>query len=102
MGNAEQAFLIAGQRGVALARNYGRVLGTDLEKQLAVFVAIKSRNRVGATQRERMAPRQFIPELFEPQGGLGLALSPQQRDHLAESDHPRRPARDRTPSAPQH
>src|ERR1700691_1335422 len=32
-----------------------------------------------------MKSRQFVPELFEPNGGLGIAVCPEQCNHFAES-----------------
>ncbi|HEY6893496.1 MAG TPA: hypothetical protein VI258_04970, partial [Rhodanobacteraceae bacterium] len=48
-------------------------------------------HRIGAEKREAALDDETVPEFFDTQGGFGLALLPEDVDHLAESARAARP-----------
>src|SRR5277367_1085603 len=63
------------------------MFGTDLKKQVAVFLAIKAGHRVGATEGERVGLSQVVPQLLETNRGLSLSFRPQQSHHFPKRDN---------------
>jgi hypothetical protein len=50
----------------------------------AAVVVVEHGSRVGAEERERRELACLVPELLEPDGGVDVAVCPQQGNHLAE------------------
>jgi len=87
LSDVAEAVLLGAESGIVFAGNDGGMLAADLEKGLGVRFPVKTGKRVGAAQGKRMGLGQLIPKLLQSDGGVGMAASPQERDHFTESDH---------------
>src|SRR5690348_14760487 len=60
------------------------MFGTDLEERLGMGFVTKTGKRIGATQRKGILPSQIVPKLFKLDGGIYVAVGPEQGDHFSE------------------
>ena len=73
-----------------MARKHLGMFGANFQERLAVEPAIECSHGIGAAEGKGVRLGEFIPKLFEANGGLDFALLPQKGDHFAERENPRK------------
>ena len=82
-----QPLLGSVEHGVAFRGNDTHVLSADARERCPVPLVVEASHRIRTEQGKRHRRSERVPQLFETNGGFGMALRPQQRDHLAERTH---------------